>query len=129
MFFPISSHKDRKTSLKRPIALLGVVACSTFLYQQLVIVKNISTPFQKISVIHYNYNYCCPIHLTDFIFITFYWVSVIGFISSTKIRNNKEEAPFGIPGVSTEHENNLRFKLIVKSKIFFLLKIDQYSCD
>ena len=35
--------------------------------------------------------------------ITFYWVSMIGFIFSTKLGNNIEESPFGILGVSNEN--------------------------
>ena len=50
-------------------------------------------------------------------------------ISSTQIRNNTEEAPFGIPGASTEPNNNLRANPIVESEIGFLLKIDWYSCE
>ena len=50
-----------------------------------------------------------------FTLITFYWVSMNKYISSTKIINNIEEAPCGIPGAITEHENNLRVKPIVES--------------
>ena len=46
-----------------------------------------------------------------------------------KIRNNIKEAPFGIPGASTEPENNLRVKTILEIKIGFLLEIDRYSCE
>ena len=44
-----------------------------------------------------------------------------------KIRNNTVEASFCIPGVSTEHKNDLRVKPIVKSDIGFLLEFDWYS--
>ena len=54
---------------------------------------------------------------------------MLKFTSSTKLRNNIEEALFGIPDASTEAEKDLRFKPIVESEIFFLLVIDQYSCD
>ena len=64
-----------------------------------------------------------------FILVNLYWVSVLEFISRKTIINNTEEAPFGIPGASTEHENNLRVKLIIESEIFFWLGIYQYSCD
>ena len=40
-----------------------------------------------------------------------------------------EEAPFGIPKARTEHEKDLRGKPIVDIKIFFLLEVDQSSCD
>ena len=43
---------------------------------------------------------------------------MIEFISSTKLRNNTEEAPFRIPDVITEDENDLRVKPIVESNIF-----------
>ena len=69
------------------------------------------------------------ISLTDFILITFYWVSMLEYISSTKIRNNKEEAPFGILGEINEPENDLRVKPIVEIKIGFPLESDRYSCD
>ena len=62
------------------------------------------------------------------ILITFYWVSVLEFISTTKIKNSTEEAPFVIPGGSTETENDLRVNPIVESEIIFLLEIDQYYC-
>ena len=45
---------------------------------------------------------------------------MLKFVSSTKLRNNTEEVPFGITGAATEHENNLRVKLIVESNIGFL---------
>ena len=46
------------------------------------------------------------------ILITYYWVSVLGFIASTKIINNTVEAPFGIPGASTGPENESRKRLV-----------------
>ena len=51
------------------------------------------------------------------------------YIYSKKIRNNTEEAPFGIPGASTEPKNDMKVKATVESDIGFLLEIDQYSCD
>ena len=54
---------------------------------------------------------------------------MLKFISRNKSRNNKEEAPFGILGASTEHKNNLRVNPIVERDICFLLKIDQYYYD
>ena len=54
------------------------------------------------------------------ILITFYWVSMLKYISRTKIKNNTEEAPFVIPGERTEPENYLRVKPIVEIKIGFL---------
>ena len=54
---------------------------------------------------------------------------MLKFIYRTKLRNNTEEAPFGITGAITAHENNLRAKLIVESNIFFLLEIYQDYCD
>ena len=50
-------------------------------------------------------------------------------ISSTKIRNKTEEAPFGISCVRTKAENYLRVKPIIESKIGFFLEMDWYSCD
>ena len=58
------------------------------------------------------------------ILISFYWVSILKHISRTKIRNNTEEAPFGIPGARTEADNNLMFEPIVERNITFLLGID-----
>ena len=43
---------------------------------------------------------------------------MIKSISSTNLRNNTEEAPFDIMGVSTEHENYLRFNMIVDIHFF-----------
>ena len=50
---------------------------------------------------------------------------MIKSIYSTKIRNNTEAAPFGIPGASTEHENYLRVKPLVEGNISVLLEIDR----
>ena len=44
------------------------------------------------------------------------------YISSTKIKNNIVEAPFGVPVVSTEPEKDLRFNPIVERDIGFLLE-------
>ena len=63
-----------------------------------------------------------------FVLLTFHWVSMLESISSKKLRNNTEEAPFVIPGASTEPENGLRVKPI-NDRDFFLLEIDWYSCD
>ena len=53
-----------------------------------------------------------------FILFTLYWVSMLEHTFSKKIRNNIEEAPFGISGASTEPENHLRVKTIVEREIF-----------
>ena len=50
---------------------------------------------------------------------------MIEYISSTKNKNNIEEAPFGIPGESTGHGNDLKFKTIIETEIGFLLEIDR----
>ena len=73
------------------------------------------------AAIYFNYYYYFSIHLTDFILITFYWVYMLKSISSTKIRNNTEEEPFGIPVAITESDNDLRINMIVESEIGFLL--------
>ena len=39
---------------------------------------------------------------------------MLEYIYSTSIRNNTEEAPFGIMGASTEPENDLRLKTITE---------------
>ena len=57
------------------------------------------------------------IHLTDLILVNLYVVSILKFSSGTKLRNNTEKAPFGIPGASTTTENNLRVKPIVEIEI------------
>ena len=54
---------------------------------------------------------------------------MLTYISSTEIRNNTEQALFGIPDASTEHEKDLRVKPIVESKIGFLLEINRYSFE
>ena len=46
---------------------------------------------------------------------------MLEYNSNIKIRNNAEEAPFGIPGVRNEPNNDLRVKPIVENKIGFLL--------
>ena len=51
------------------------------------------------------------------------------FISGTKLRDNTQEASFGIPEETTENENNMRVALIIESYICVLLEIYQYSCD
>ena len=83
------------------------------------IVWNGGTPFQKVSALYCNCYYYGFIYLIVFILMTYYWVSMIGSISSTKLINNTEKASFGIPGASTEHENYFRFNPIV---IFFCWK-------
>ena len=88
-----------------------------------VIVGNGGTPFEKVSAIYCYYYYYDSIYLTNFTLITSYWVSMVEFIFNTKIRNNTEKAPFGIPVARTEHENDLRVKTIIESKIYFLLEI------
>ena len=60
--------------------------------------------------------------------LTYYWVPMLESLSTTKIRNNTEKAPFGIPGGSTEPENYLRVKLRILKEIGFLLEIHLYSC-
>ena len=62
------------------------------------------------------------------ILITLYWVSMLEYIPSTKIRSNTEEALFGIPGASTEINNSLRFNPIIEICIGFLLEVYQYYC-
>ena len=111
------------------IALPGSVFKIILVYQYWVIFGNIGTSFQKEGVIYCNHYYYGYIHLTDIILITFYCVSMIKFFSGKKLINNTEEAPFGIPVVSTEPANVLRVKLIVEIKIGFMLEIERYSCD
>ena len=50
-----------------------------------------------------------------------FWFPFSNLFIAQKIRNKTEEAPFGIPGMSTESENGLRAKPIVESDIGFLL--------
>ena len=47
---------------------------------------------------------------------------MLELISSTKLRNNIEEAPFDIPGASTEHKKKLMFKHIFEGKMCFCWK-------
>ena len=58
-----------------------------------------------------------------FILTTFYWVSNLKFISSTKIINNTKEAPFGMLNARTEPKNGMRVKQVVESDTVFLLEI------
>ena len=59
------------------------------------------------------------------------WVTIgfpcLNIFPAQKIRNNTLEAPFGIPGVSTEPKNDLRVKPIVDIKIDFILEFKLYS--
>ena len=63
--------------------------------------------------------------LLIFIFIIFFWVSMLKFISGKKIRDNTEEASFGIPGEITGPRNNIGVELIVKSKIGFMMETNR----
>ena len=54
---------------------------------------------------------------------------MLKWIVRIKLRNNLEEAPFGIPVVSTENENIFSVNPIVESNIGFMLEIDWYSFD
>ena len=49
----------------------------------------------------------------------------LNLFSSQKIRNNRVEAPFEIPGASTERKKYLRVNMIAESKIGFLLEFDR----
>ena len=53
-----------------------------------------------------------------FILITFHWVSMLKFVSRTKLSKNTEEASFGITEETTEAKNDLKVEPIVESKIF-----------
>ena len=44
---------------------------------------------------------------------------MLEYIFNTKLRNNTYKAPFGIPGVSTESNNDLRVKTIIEGDIGF----------
>ena len=50
---------------------------------------------------------------------------MLKYISIKKLINNKEEAPFGIPGARNEHDNYLRVKTIFVKDIGFLLEINR----
>ena len=89
---------------------------------------NSGIPFQNLSVIYCNYQYYSFIYLVVFILVTYFWVSMMESIPGTTTKII-EEAPFGIPKARTEHEKDLRGKPIVDIKIFFLLEVDQSSCD
>ena len=99
------------------------------LYWHRLIIGNSGTPFLKVSDIYATITIMVRYISLVFILIIFYLFSIIEFISSTKSRNNTEEAPFGILGASTEHENDLRVNIIVESEKTFLLQIERYSCD
>ena len=47
----------------------------------------------------------------------------------TKILNNIVESLFCVSGVSAEHEDDLRVKMIVESEISLLLELYRYSSD
>ena len=65
------------------------------------IVWNISTPFQKVSDIYCSYYYYDFIYLAIFIIITYYWVSMLKYISSTK--NKKQNRRGTICNTGCEH--------------------------
>ena len=111
------------------ISLLGVVIWYTSLYWHWLIIGNGGTPFRKVSVIYCNYYYYDSIHLTGFILITFYWVSMISFISNKKLRNIAEEVPSGIPRASSNDENSFRVKPVIERNMCFLIEIERWSCD
>ena len=46
---------------------------------------------------------------------------MLEYISVINIRNNTKEAPFGIPGASTEPKNDNMVKTIVEGDIGFML--------
>ena len=70
------------------------------------------------------------IHLTDFILITYYYYfPYLNQFPAQKIINSTLDAPFGIPGASTDPENDFRVKPIIESEIDFLLDFDRYSRD
>ena len=54
------------------------------------IVVNSGTPFWKVSSLYCKYYYYSSIYLTDFVLITYYWVSIIESVSSTK--NKKQHS-------------------------------------
>ena len=60
--------------------------------------------------------------------ITYYWVFVLIFLC-TKKPTDIVESLFCIQGVSAEHEDNWRVKLIVEINIALLLEFDRYSYD
>ena len=85
-----------------PIALSGGVIFEILLYGHGVIVENSGTPFRKVSAICFIITIMVQFISLTFIRITLYWVSVLKFIYSTKIRNNTEDTSLGIPVESTE---------------------------
>ena len=96
-FIPIFSHKDRKPPSKPTNHFIGRYLFDTlFSYWHWVIIGNIGTPFWNVCVIYCNDKYFDSINSPIFMLMTFYWVSMIEFISSTKIKNNTEEEPFRI---------------------------------
>ena len=58
-----------------------------------------------------------------FILINIYSDSFLDSISSMKLRNNREEATFGIPSASTELKNYLRVKPITRVRLFYFWKL------
>ena len=115
--------------LDLPITLSGVVIFELLFYGHWVIVGNSGTPLQKVSAIYCNYYYYGLIHLTDFYTYYFIWCFRAQFIYSTKLRNNTEDAPFGILGARSEPMNDLNLQPIFEIDIGFLFLIDRYSCD
>ena len=79
-----------------------IMRCYLYIYYCCwVFIRNIGTPVRKVSVVYCNYYYYDLIHITDFILITFYCVSMLKFIYIKKLRIITEQALFGIPSVST----------------------------
>ena len=62
---------------------------------------NIGTSFRKVSALYCNYDYYGFIYLTYFILITYYWVSMLEYIFSTK--NKKQHIRGTIWHTGCEH--------------------------
>ena len=58
-----------------------------------------------------------------FVLITFFWVSVIEYISITKLKNNIEWASFGATSARNDPKNNLRVNPIIESEIFSVVNL------
>ena len=122
-FIPIYYHKDKKTPPKCTNNVWGGIYLMSPLYTRtlqllVIVVHYVKTEVLYIVMITNTTWFISPI----FILNTLYLVSTIEFMYSTKIGNNTEEAPFGIPEMSTELEKKLRVEMIVEGEIFFCWK-------
>ena len=89
MFYSYLLPQYQKQTIKMYRFLYRALLFNSLLFKWYwLIVGNSVTPFKKVTATYCNNCYYNLINLTDFILITFYWFSMLEFISITKLRNN-----------------------------------------